>query len=69
MTKDMITVFNMETEEEISREMTKEESDFLAEAKNKAAADALALEQKAESRLALLERLGLTAEEAALLLA
>lgn len=63
-----ITEINVETGEEVNRPMTKAEIKALeAElAATKAAEDAIAAE--AAAKAALLERLGITAEEAALLL-
>jgi hypothetical protein len=72
MTKDMIKIINVETGEEIEREMTdaeqkardkeiKELTAAKVERENKA-------EAKAAQKAALLERLGITQEEANLLL-
>jgi hypothetical protein len=68
MTKPMIRIHNIETDEIIDREMTaaefKEfEASQLTNAKLQAEAKA-----KAEQRQAILDRLGLTADEAKLLL-
>jgi hypothetical protein len=67
MTNPMIRIHNVETDEVIDREMTADEyaihleqSDALADLKAQA-------ESKAEARLALLERMGITEEEAKLL--
>jgi hypothetical protein len=67
MTNPMIRIHNVETDEIIDREMTDEEyavhleqSAALAELKAEA-------EAKAEARASLLERLGITEEEAKLL--
>lgn len=68
MTKDTITIYDMETGEEITREMTADEAAQLNQAKTKAAEDIAATESKAAAKAALLERLGITADEAALLL-
>jgi len=68
MTNPMITIHNAQTGEVIEREMTEEELDQLekdkAEAKTKRDAEAKALADKA----ALLEKLGITEDEARLLL-
>jgi hypothetical protein len=68
MTKEMITIHNAETGEVIEREMTKAETDQLnadrAEAKARAEAEA----QKATEKVALLAKLGITEDEARLLL-
>ena len=69
MTKPMIKIFNMETGEEIEREMNadelaKHEADIKAREAIQAERNA-----KAASKEELLQRLGITAEEAALLLA
>jgi len=68
MTKEMITIHNAETGEVIEREMTKAEADQLnadrAETKARAEAEA----QKATEKAALLAKLGITEDEAKLLL-
>jgi hypothetical protein len=69
MTKPTIRIHNTETDEVIDREMTDAEfavyeADQAAEAARKAEADA-----KAQAKAALLSKLGITAEEAQLLLA
>jgi len=68
MTKPMITVVNCETNESIDREMTDEEFEqhkaIMAE-RAKEIEDATA---KANAKADLLAKLGITAEEAALLL-
>lgn len=68
MTKPMITIHNTETDEILNREMTNQEyAEHLAwiekEAKDKAE-----LQAKEAARQAVLEKLGLTADEAAALL-
>ena len=68
MTKPIIRIHNTETDEVIDREMTNAEfaayeADQAAELARQAEAEA-----KAANRAALLERLGITAEEAQLLL-
>jgi hypothetical protein len=66
--KPIITIHNATTNEVIEREMTDEEfsryqEDAIQDAANKTAAQA-----RANARQAILDRLGLTAEEAALIL-
>ena len=68
MTKPMITIHNAETGEIVNREMNaaelkQHEADQAAFAKAKADAEAAVI-----AKAALLERLGITAEEATLLL-
>lgn len=68
MSRPMIKIVNLETGEEIEREMNDEEFaqyeiDQLADAENKRQKAA-----KAAAKAALLERLGITEEEAKLLL-
>ena len=68
MNKPIIKIVNVETGEEIEREMTKEElvqqaKDIEAEEKRLAN-----LQAQAAAKAALLERLGITEEEAKLLL-
>ena len=68
MTKQMIKIVNVETGEEIEREMNAEE---LAEHEASKIANQVfkaELEAKATARQALLDKLGITAEEAQLLL-
>lgn len=68
MTKPFIRIHNIETDEVIDREMTDDEyANFLA---IKEADELKAQEEaaKAQERQALLDRLGITAEEAKLLL-
>ena len=68
MTKPMIRIHDISTDEVIDREMTDNEYDeFLANQEIMAAENAKA-EQAKIDRAALLARLGITAEEAALLL-
>jgi len=67
-TKPMVRIHNAETNEVIDREMTdyefaQYEADKAADADKKTEAEA-----KATARQAILDRLGLTAEEAALIL-
>ena len=68
MTNPTIRIHNTETNEVIDREMTDAEfADYEADQAAEAAKQAEA-EAKATARAAILDRLGLTAEEAALLL-
>ena len=68
MTKPMIRIHNTETDEVIDREMTAAEFKIY-EADQKAQATLkLEAEAKATAKAALLTRLGITAEEATLLL-
>ena len=69
MTKPMIRIHDLETNEVIDREMTAAE--FKAYEAELALTEAKVLEaaEKEASKAALLERLGITADEAALLLA
>jgi hypothetical protein len=68
MPKPMIRIHNAQTDEVIDREMTADE--FKAYQAEQAAfnAKATAEEDKAAAKAALLDRLGITAEEAQLLL-
>jgi hypothetical protein len=68
MTNPTTTIHNTETDEVIEREMT--DAEFAQYEANEAAfvAEKAAAEAKATARAAILDRLGLTAEEAALLL-
>ena len=69
MTKPLIRIHNIETNEVIDREMTNAEFKQY-EADQAAQAAALAQEElKAQAKSALLERLGITQDEAKLLLA
>jgi hypothetical protein len=68
MTNPIIRIHNTETDEVIDREMTDEEfAEYQADQAIEAAKQAEA-EAKATARQAILDRLGLTAEEAAILL-
>ncbi len=69
MTKEMMTIYDMATGQELTREMTEAELTVLNEAKAKAAQDIIDQESKAAAKAALLEKLGITADEAKLLLA
>jgi hypothetical protein len=69
MTKPLITIHNLETNEIIEREMNdleyaKHQADIALQEKEKAEAEA-----KAAQKAALLDRLGITEDEAKLLLA
>ncbi len=67
-TRPMVRIHNTETNEVIDREMTDDEfAEYQAEQAERAAKQAEA-EAKATARQAILDRLGLTAEEAALIL-
>ena len=68
MSKPLIKIVNVETGEEIEREMTDAEYEqYEADIENAKVKDAEA-KAKAEAKAALLERLGITEEEAKLLL-
>ncbi len=64
----MIRIHNVETNEVIDREMTAAEFAVYEAEQSAAEAKAQAEDAKAAIKAALLERLGMTAEEAALLL-
>ena len=68
MTKPMIRIHNAETNEIIDREMTKAEFDSYKLEQEKIAERQEAAEAKAVAKQAILDRLGLTADEAKLLL-
>lgn len=68
MTNPIITIHNIETGEVIEREMNAEELAQWEADKVQAQAEAEALAAKESARQAILDRLGLTADEAALLL-
>ena len=68
MTKEMMAIYDMATGQELTREMTEAELTVLNEAKAKAAQDIIDQESKAAAKAALLEKLGITADEATLLL-
>ena len=69
MTNPIVKIVNAETGEEIERPMTKEEFDDYQNEKMIAETKRSEEIKKSEAKAALLERLGITAEEAALLLA
>jgi hypothetical protein len=66
--KPTITIHNATTNEVIEREMTNEEFSNYEQAAIQDAANKADAETKATARAAILDRLGLTADEAALLL-
>jgi hypothetical protein len=68
MTKPMVRIHNTETDEIIDREMTDAEFTQYKKRQEIAAKEEAEAEAKATAKAALLSRLGLTAEEAALLL-
>lgn len=68
MTKPIIRIHNVETDEVIDREMNDAEFAQFEADQAAQAAQAAAEAAKAEEKAALLERLGITAEEAQLLL-
>jgi len=68
MTKPMITIHNSETDEIITREMNDQEFAKYQENETAHAAAEAELAAKAEAKAALLTKLGITEEEAKLLL-
>jgi hypothetical protein len=64
----MKTIFNCQTGEVIERELNKSELDQQKKDEVKRAAERVEAEEHATARQAILDRLGLTADEAALLL-
>ena len=66
--RPMITIHNQETDEVITREMNDEEFENHQANLAKDAEEAAKIQAAAAAKAALLERLGLTADEAALLL-
>ena len=68
MTNPTIRIHDIETGEVVDREMTTAEAAAHAEAEAKFLADEQVKAAKAEAKAALLERLGITADEATLLL-
>ena len=68
MEKPMIRHHNVETDEIIDRQMTDEEFAILQEHRAEEAIKMAEIEEKAQAKAALLERLGLTESEANLLL-
>lgn len=68
MTKQMVTIFNAETGEKITREMNDAELAQYEQDQKTAALYIAELNAKATAKAALLKRLGITADEASLLL-
>lgn len=68
-TRPMVREHNVETDEVIDREMTDAELEAYEESKAIAEVAKVEAEAKESAKAALLERLGITADEAALLLA
>jgi len=68
MTKPMVRIHNVETDEIIDREMTDAEFKIYEADKAAQAIEQAEAEAKATSKAALLNKLGITAEEAQLLL-
>ena len=68
MSKPMVRIHNIETDEVIDREMTADELAQWKADKADSVAKAQAEADKAADKAALLERLGITADEAKLLL-
>jgi len=69
MTKPMVRIHNTETDEVIDREMTNAEFNQYEADNERLAAEKSETEAKAQAKAELLERLGITADEAKLLLA
>jgi hypothetical protein len=67
-TKPQITIFDCETQETIVRDATAEEIASIEQKQIKAQAKKAEDEAQAKARIALLDKLGITAEEAVLLL-
>jgi hypothetical protein len=68
MTKPTIKLVNAETGEEVTRDMNAEELKQLELDKAKALAASIAETKKVDDKVALLDRLGITEDEAKLLL-
>ena len=68
MTKPIIRIHNIETDEVIDREMTAAEFAQYEADQAEAQAKATEAQTRAEAKAALLDRLGITADEAKLLL-
>lgn len=68
MTNPMVRIHNAETDEIIDREMTDEEFSDYQDALEARAAEEAKREADANAKAVLLERLGITAEEAQILL-
>jgi len=69
MTKPMVRIHNTETDEVIDREMTDAEFAQYQADNKRLAAEKSEAEAKAQAKAELLQRLGITADEAKLLLA
>ena len=69
MTRPMVRIHNTETNEIIDREMNDEEFGQYEVVKSQAETKQAEAETKAQAKAELLERLGITADEAKLLLA
>jgi hypothetical protein len=67
-TKPQITIFNCETQETIVRDATAEEIASIEQKQIRAQAKKAEAEAQAKAKAALLDKLGITAEEAVLLL-
>lgn len=68
MTKPMIKIHNLETGEVVEREMTNEELEQLEADRQQEIQIATEIAQQQAAKAALLEKLGITADEAALLI-
>jgi hypothetical protein len=68
MTNPTITIHNLETGEIVTRDLNAEELAEYEQTKFDSAARAAEIQAQADSKTAILERLGLTAQEANLLL-
>lgn len=68
MTRPIITIHNIETDEIIEREMNDKEFKQFEKDQLKAEAEARKIEAEAEARNSILNRLGITEDEAKLLL-
>lgn len=68
MTKPMTRIHDQQTNEVIDREMTDEEFEAYELDQANIAADKIKAKAKADAKVALLAKLGITADEAALLL-
>jgi hypothetical protein len=69
MTNPMIRIHNIETDEIINREMTDDEFVLYQQDESRESAKQAQAQAQATAKAALLKRLGITADEAALLLA
>lgn len=68
MTRPMIRIHNTQTDEIIDREMNDDEFEQLQADQDKKATEEAEAEAKATARQEILDRLGITADEAAILL-